>query len=293
MGDDSGRWIVETINDAEGFRMALTAENGLEEVDSVQSLALFDNRTFGRVMILDGAVQVTTADEFIYHEMMAHVALFAHGAVRRVLIVGGGDGGIAREVLRHRDVEAVTLVEIDQAVIDLALAELPQISAGAFDDPRLTVVIADGSRYVAECAERFDVIVVDSPDPVGAGKALFGRSFYSACRNLLTERGILVTQSGMPFLRPDWFADHAGDLAAVFPHRRFFLTTVPTYTGGPMAHGFSPLDPASVALSEEVVAERHAASGLSLKCWTPALHGAAFALPGYVERLVAPPADRS
>jgi len=285
MTEERGRWMVETVNDAQGFRMALSADEGLSESDGLQDLVLFANRTFGRVMMLDGAVQVTTADEFIYHEMMTHVALFAHGAVRRVLIVGGGDGGIAREVLRHAAVEVVTMVEIDRSVVDLARRELPQVSDGAFEDPRLDLVIADGAAFVADCAVRFDVIIVDSPDPVGPGKVLFEPEFYAACRRLLSERGILVTQSGMPFLTPDWFAGHASDLAAVFPERGFYLSTVPSYTGGPMAHGFSPIDPATLTVSEATLAARYAASGLSLKYWTPALHGAAFALPGYVARL--------
>lgn len=286
MSDNQPDWVVETINDNEGFRLALTAENGFTTVDSSQNLGLFENRTFGRVMILDGAVQVTTADEFIYHEVMTHIALFAHGAARRVLIVGGGDGGIAREVLRHRGVERVRLVEIDRAVVDLAARVLPEVSAGAFEDPRLDLVIADGAAHVATTDDRYDVVIVDSPDPVGPGKVLFGRPFYADCRRVLAEGGILVTQSGMPFLRPDWFAAHAADLASVFPERRFFLSTVPSYTGGPMAHGFAPLDPAVLAVSEETLAAREAESGFSLGYWTPAVHRGAFALPPYVARLL-------
>lgn len=279
------RWIVETVNDAQGFRTALSAQGDVVSPESFQDLVLFRNPTFGRVMVLDGGIQLTTADEFIYHEAMAHVALFAHGAVRRVLILGGGDGGIAREVLRHAVVESVTLVEIDRAVVDLALEHLPEVSAGAFDDPRLSLVIDDGAAFVAGTAERYDAIIVDSPDPIGPGAALFGRPFYALCRGLLREGGVMVTQSGMPFLGREWFAGHAADLASVFPHRRFFLSAVPTYTGGPMAHGFCPLDPALLAVPEETLSARYRASGLALSYWTPALHRAAFALPAYIERL--------
>lgn len=283
---DDQRWIAETVSDSEGFRMLLAAEDEPTTVAGMHDLALFTNRTFGRVLILDGAVQVTTADEFIYHEMMAHVPLFAHGTVRRVLIVGGGDGGIAREVLRHGGVEHVTLVEIDRDVIDLAKELLPEVSAGAFDDPRLSVVIADGAAFVAKSGDQFDVIIVDSPDPSGPGKVLFEPAFYQACKALLGERGILVTQSGMPFLTADWFAGHAGVLAAAFPGRRFYLSTVPSYTGGPMAHGFSTAAPDANAPDEATLAARAAAAGIECRYWNPAVHLAAFALPGYITRLV-------
>ena len=286
MQDDERHWITETVNDPEGFRVLLAANGPPTTVAGLHDLAVFDNPTFGRVLILDGAFQVTTADEFVYHEMMAHVPLFAHGAVRRVLIIGGGDGGIAREVLRHRSVEHVTLVEIDRAVVDLAVRLLPEISAGAFDDPRLSLVIDDGAAFVAGTAERFDVVIVDSPDPIGPGAVLFEDAFYAACRRCLTGRGILVTQSGMPFLTADWFAGHAETLRRVFPERRVFLTTVPSYTGGPMAHGFCALDPASADPGEAELAARAEASGLALRYWTPAIHRAAFALPGYIARLV-------
>ncbi|MEM0905965.1 MAG: polyamine aminopropyltransferase [Pseudomonadota bacterium] len=286
----AGRWVIEHVNDDQGFRTALLAQGDVHTADSVQNLALFNNATFGRVMILDGAIQVTTADEFIYHEMMAHVPLFAHGAAKEVLIIGGGDGGIAREVLRHQGVEAVTLVEIDQAVVDLAREHLPQVSDGAFDSPRLKLVITDGAAFVAQTDKQFDVIIVDSPDPVGAGKVLFEPHFYQACFQALRDDGILVTQSGMPFLTPDWFQRHAVQLNDVFPARAFYLTTVPSYTGGPMAHGFSAKT-ARHDVSVETLSARSAAIAGDLKYWTPALHRAAFALPRYIETLcgTAPP----
>lgn len=284
-GDDA-RWIVETINDEQGYRIALSAPDGIETVAGMHDLALFTNPIFERVLMLDGAIQVTTADEFIYHEMMTHVALFAHGAVRRILIVGGGDGGIAREALRHASVEEVTLVEIDRDVVDLARRTMPEVSNGAFDDPRLRLVIADGAAFVREGTAQYDAIIVDSPDPVGAGKVLFEPAFYAACKARLAPRGVLVTQSGMPFLTPDWFKAHMRDLASVFPDRATFLSTVPSYAGGPMAHGFCPLDASLIDVSQETLAARHAEAGMGLGYWTPALHHGAFALPGYIARML-------
>ncbi|MEM9222670.1 MAG: polyamine aminopropyltransferase, partial [Pseudomonadota bacterium] len=236
--------------------------------------------------ILDGGFQITSGDEFIYHEMMAHVPLFAHGSAERVLIIGGGDGGIARELLRHRTVEAVTLVEIDKAVVDLALSQFPQVSAGAFSSERLDLTIADGAAFVAETDERYDVIIVDSPDPVGAGKVLFDRSFYVQCHRILRAGGILITQSGMPFLTPDWFSGHAADLSLVFKHADYYLSTVPSYTGGPMAHGFATDNGSRSAVTTDLLRQRYRDAGaFPLSYWTPEVHGAAFALPPYIERL--------
>ncbi|MCF3935140.1 polyamine aminopropyltransferase [Acuticoccus sp. M5D2P5] len=279
-------WVVEHINDAFGFRTALKAVGGVRMIDSAQQLAVFENPTFGRVMILDGAYQITTADEFVYHEMMAHVPLFAHGAARDVLVIGGGDGGVAREILRHDTVRSLTMVEIDRAVVDLALEIFPEVSAGAFDDPRLALVIDDGAAFAARAEGRYDVIIVDAPDPIGAGAALFTPAFYAGCRAMLRPGGVMVTQSGMPFLAADWLPGHAANLRSVFADVAFFLTTVPTYTGGPMAHGFSTDDAALKAVPVEVLAERHARTGLRMRYWSPQVHSAAFALPPYVEAVV-------
>ncbi|MEM6761665.1 MAG: polyamine aminopropyltransferase [Pseudomonadota bacterium] len=284
MGNET--WVTETVNDADGFRTSLKAAGPPRRLESTQDLQVFDSIAFGKVMMLDGAFQITAADEFIYHEMMAHMPLFSHPNAERVLIIGGGDGGIAREALRHPSVTAATLVEIDAAVVALCRSEFEGVSAGAFDDPRLSVVIADGATFVAETDERFDVVIVDSPDPVGAGAVLFTEAFYAGCRRVLRPGGILVTQSGMPFLTPDFFRAHAATLARVFPHRRFFTSTVPSYTGGPMAHGFSSDDPGRSGTATEALAARQSALGLTFRYWTPAIHQAAFALPQYVADLV-------
>jgi spermidine synthase len=285
---DDGDWVIETINDPVGFRTALWANGGLRTVPSSQELGVFENPTFGRVMILDGAYQLTTGDEFIYHEMMTHIPLFAHGAAREVLVIGGGDGGVAREVLRH-PVERLVMVEIDAAVVQLAKELFPQVSAGAFDDPRFELVIADGARFVEDGENRFDVVIVDSPDPEGEGAALFTPAFYAGCRRLLRPGGVMVTQSGMPFLRPDWLAQHARQLRSAFEDVGFFLSTVPSYTGGPMAHGFASDDADLRKTPAETIEARYDALGrFPTRYWTPRLHAASFALPAYVEAAVGP-----
>ncbi len=284
---DWAGWATETINDDAGFRLSLRVDRTVRELQGDQALAVFETPSFGRVLTLDGVVQVTTGDEFVYHEMMAHVPLFAHGAARDVLILGGGDGGVAREVLRH-PVESVTLVEIDRAVVDLMVSEMPSVAAGAFEDPRLSLVIADGAAFVRDTARTFDAIIVDAPDPVGAGAALFTGAFYERCRRVLRRGGVMVCQSGMPFLTGAWLREHAATLRTAFEDVGFFLSTVPSYTGGPMAHAFVSNDAALKSVSQETLEERARALGLATRYWTPAVHRGAFALPPYVAERVAP-----
>ena len=170
--------FTETLSDACGqtFRIdKVYFENKTEH----QHLMIFHNAALGRVMVLDGVVQTTEKDEFVYHEMMAHVPLLAHGKAKQVLIVGGGDGGMLREVLKHRSVEQVTMVEIDSAVIEMAKEYLPNHSQGAFDDARANIVIADGMDFVRDTGQRFDVIISDSTDPIGPGEILFSDDFYA------------------------------------------------------------------------------------------------------------------
>ena len=194
------RWIEETLH--RGFRARLRADRVLfDSQTELQNLIIFETPDFGRVMMLDGVVQLSTKDEFVYHEMMSHVPLFAHGRARKALIIGGGDGGVLRESLKHPELEAVTLCEIDRGVIDLCREYFPEVSAGAYDDPRTRIVIADGTKFVAETDERFDVIMVDSTDPIGPGAVLFTREFYADCRRALAGGGVLVTQNGIPFLQ--------------------------------------------------------------------------------------------
>ena len=238
-------------------------------------------------MVLDDIVQTTEGDEFIYHEMLAHVPLFAHGGTaRRVLIVGGGDGGMLREVVRHRDVERVVQVEVDAGVIETCRKHLPNHSAGAFDDPRAEVVIADGARFVAETAERFDVFICDSTDPEGPGTVLFSPEFHAGCRRCLTPGGVLVTQSGVACFQPEVARDTARGLSGTFRDSHFFSAAVPTYAGGIMLFGWASDDPTLRAVPIETLRERHAESGIRTRYYNPEIHVASFALPQYVRELV-------
>ncbi|MGY6411360.1 MAG: polyamine aminopropyltransferase [Alkalilacustris sp.] len=277
-------WMQERLH--RDYAQALRVERVLYDSESDhQRLRLFENGRFGRVLTLDDVVQTTEADNFIYHEMMAHVPILAHGSARRVLIIGGGDGGLAREVLRHGSVARVTMVEIDRSVVEFSRQYLPSLSAGAFDDPRLDLVIDDGAAFMARPGDLFDVILVDSTDPQGPGEVLFTERFYAHARNRLAEGGILVTQNGVPFMQPDELAASMRAFRALFADWGCYLCTVPSYAGGPMALGWAT-DGVARAVPLTTLQARFAEAGLDTDYYTPEVHQAAFALPGYVRRLL-------
>lgn len=288
-GKDGGeaRWVRETLHEAAGFATTYRADKVLyEESTDHQHLVIFDNPLFGRMMSLDGATQVTTRDEFIYHEMMAHVPILAHGAVRSVLIIGGGDGGILREVARHKSVETITMVEIDPAVTDFCKAHLPMISDGAFEDRRLNLVFADGAKFVSEANGPYDVIIVDSTDPVGPGAVLFEESFYRDCAARLTPGGVLVTQNGVPFMQAEELKSTLGKFRKLFRVASCYLATIPTYVGGPMAMGWGTDNETLKTQPLDMLEKRFAEAGFATRYYTPEVHRAAFALPRYVQDIV-------
>ncbi|MBY6200130.1 polyamine aminopropyltransferase [Maritalea mobilis] len=277
-------WNIERLHDDHLQGLRITTEF-YDSATEHQRIRVFENPTFGRIMTLDGVVQVTEADNFIYHEMLTHVPILAHGNVKRVLIVGGGDGGMAREVLKHDGVEQVTMVEIDGGVVDFCKQYLPGISAGAFDDPRLDLVIADGAGFMKENADFYDVIIVDSTDPVGPGEVLFTDTFYGHARARLAEGGILVTQNGVPFLQGEELTNTMRAFRALFSDATCYLATIPTYAGGPMAFGWGTNGTARQT-DLATLRARFEAAGLSTDYYTPEVHQGAFALPPYVARLI-------
>ena len=249
-----------------------------------QHLIIFDNPRFGRVMALDGVIQTTEADEFVYHEMMVHVPMNTHLNPKHILIIGGGDGGILREVLKHNLVESVTQVEIDRAVIDLCVEYFPNHSRGAFNDPRLNLVINDGASFIANNRKSFDIIITDSTDPIGPGEVLFESEFYRGCADALAKDGILVTQNGVPFMQGDEITSTYRRWKPYFKTRSFYLTPVPTYIGGTMAIGFaskSEITEPSLAKLEEC------AKGIrDLRYYSPEVHLGAFGLPRFIRSLM-------
>ncbi|HVJ51180.1 MAG TPA: polyamine aminopropyltransferase [Aliidongia sp.] len=272
-------WFTETLHAGVAQRLVISRliHHGRTEW---QEVMVFDNPVFGRVVALDGALQVTERDEFIYHEMLTHVPILAHGRVRRVLIMGGGDGGILRRCLMHAGVAEVTMVEIDGEFVELMRRHVPSISAGAFEDARVRLVIGDGAEFM-RMARDFDVIIVDSTDPTGPGAVLFSPEFYADCQKALTPGGVLVTQSGVPFLQDEELTLVQARLGAVFADATCYQASIPTYYGGAMAFGWASDDAGLRRHDRAALAARYEAAGLVTRYYTPEIHQASFALPGY------------
>src|SRR6266496_2714619 len=230
------RRIPETLFDDIGIRMTYEVERVIYELQTEhQHLVLFEHPFFGKMLMLDGATQVTSADEFVYHEMMAHVPILAHGRAREVLIVGGGDCGVAEEVLKHKSVKRLTQVEIDASVIEFAKEHFPEFTKPVFADKRFESVIDDGMKFVARSDRSFDVIIVDSTDPLGPGKVLFSERFYAACKRCMAKGGVMVTQNGVPIFQPGELKSSVTKFRKLFADGCCYVAAIPTYIGGHMA----------------------------------------------------------
>lgn len=278
-------WFEESLYPH--WRQAFKVEKTIFEVGTgVQSLVIFETPGFGRVLSLDGVIQVTEGDEFVYHEMLAHVPVLAHGNAKSVCIVGGGDGGMLREMLKHPGIETATLVEIDAGVIDMCTQYMPSISAGAFDDPRAEIIIADGIEFMAKTDRKFDVIVIDSTDPIGPGEVLFTEAFYADCAKRLTQDGIIVTQNGVPFLQPEELRQTQARLRPHYRDVGFFVAAVPTYVGGFMTLGWASHSPRPRSETLETIQARFDAAPFATRYYTPEIHRACFALPKFVQDML-------
>jgi len=250
-----------------------------------QHIRIFETRSFGRVLSLDDVVQTTERDAHIYHEMLAHVPLLSHAAPQRVLIVGGGDGGCLREVLRH-PVELAIMVEIDEAVVTACRKHMPGISAGAFEDPRARLEIADGARWLFESDERFDAILIDSSDPVGPNEPLFNGDFYRACATHLAPDGLIAAQHGVAFTQPDAFRRGFEAMASAIEFAAPYRIAVPSYSGGPLCITMGARAKEQIMTPGETLAARAAERALTFRHYTPNLHRAAFALPRDIDDLI-------
>jgi spermidine synthase len=250
-----------------------------------QDIVVFESFTHGRVMLLDGVVQITERDEFVYQEMLTHVPLLAHGQAKDVLIIGAGDGGVLRRVLQHRTVERAVMVEIDGEVIRLAKEHMPAIAGDAWNDPRAEVIVGDGIDYVRTApAASFDVVIVDSTDPIGVGEVLFTDEFYANAARLLSADGLIVNQCGVPFMQADELRETNLRRAKAFPDTWAYVAAVPTYVGGYMTLGWAAKDAAMRAHDAPTIRARAEAAGVlgTTRYWTPEVHVGAFALPPYI-----------
>ena len=248
-----------------------------------QELIIFSNPLYGRIMALDGVIQTTEKDEFIYHEMFAHVPLLSHPNPKKVLIVGGGDGGLLREVCKYSCIESITMVEIDESVVEISKQYLPKHSQGSFNDKRLNLVIADGLEFVRSTNERFDVILSDSTDPIGPGEALFAENFYECCAKILNESGILVTQNGVSFLQTEELVTTKARMQEHFKEVKFYQADVPTYVAGNMNYAWASKN---VEICIDKARKRLQEFGIETNYFTPELYQSAFNLPKYIQQAI-------
>lgn len=249
-----------------------------------QRIDVFDSPEFGRFLTLDGYMMLTEKDEFIYHEMITHVPMAVHPAVKNVLVIGAGDGGVIRELTRYPEIEHIDLVEIDELVVEVCKKYLPKTSC-RLDDPRLSIHYEDGVRFVRSCEEQYDLIIVDSTDPFGPGEGLFTREFYGSCFKALCKDGIMVNQHESPFYQADAVACQRAHKRIVesFPISRVYQAHIPTYPSGHWLFGFASKKYHPLKDLREAAWNL---KGLSCSYYTTTLHKGAFYLPAYVEKML-------
>lgn len=270
-------WYTEKQTENFGITMKIKRTMAHERT-GFQELAMIETEEYGNMLVLDGMVMTTVRDEFVYHEMVAHPALFTHPNPEAVLVVGGGDGGVIREVLKHPGVKKAVLVEIDGKVIEYSKRYLPSI-AGWLDDPRVEVIVNDGYMHIHDHKATYDVIMVDSTEPVGPAVNLFTKGFYQGIHDALKEEGIFVAQTDNPWFKADLIRGVNRDVKETFPIVRVYCANIPTYPSGlwTFTLGSKKHDP--LAVDESAIPE------LDTKYYSPRLHKAAFALPKFVEEL--------
>lgn len=269
-------WVTEFQTPSLGFTCKTTETLRVEQTD-FQHLAVVCTEQFGKMLLLDGMVMTTEKDEFVYHEMITMVPLNSHPSPSNVLIIGGGDGGALREVTRHPLVKHATLVDIDGRVIDASRDFFPGLSC-SFDDPKAEVIVDDGIKYIQDRKNEFDVIIIDSTEPVGPAVQLFSKEFYQNCFDALKEDGMLVVQSESPFFNEDVIKMAYGSIESVFPLTKLYLANIPTYPSGMWSFtvGSKKYDPEKIVNT----------TTQPLKYYNPSLHRAAFQLPNFVQNII-------
>lgn len=275
-------WHIE--RQSEGTDLRIRIEKILFEHQSeYQSIRVIETETFGRILVVDGYIMMTEKDEFIYHEMMAHVPMSVIGEPSRALVIGGGDGGVVRELVRHECLQRVDLVEIDGDVIVTSERFFPSVASG-LSDPRVTVRIEDGIRFVAEAEEEYDLIIVDSTDPfTGPGEGLFTEEFYRDCSRILRKGGILVNQHESPYYceNASVAKEMHGKMRRAFPICTVYQAYIPTYPSGHWLFGFASkdVDPPGDAVPGRM-------DGIDTRYFNEEVRKASFALPNYVRELL-------
>ena len=278
-----GRWVEENHDDQYRFGFRVTKELFSGQSD-FQKVEVVETAGHGKMLLNDGLVMVSERDEFVYHDMMAHVPLFTHPDPKRVLVIGGGDGGTAREVLRHPYVEHCRMVEIDDMVVESCRQHIP-LTSSVFDHPKLQLDIADGVKFLAETDEKYDVILIDSTDPIGPAAPLFGTDFYKNVYRALTDEGIVVAQAENGFYEQEAQVALVKIVSELFPICRLYNYSNLTYPGGLWSFLLSSKKFHPV---KDFVPDRVTSSGLDFKYYNEDIHRASFAQPSFIRKAVAP-----
>ncbi|MDX8291185.1 polyamine aminopropyltransferase [Metabacillus indicus] len=271
-------WFTEKQTNSFGITGKVRRTLESEQTD-FQQLDMLETEEFGNMLLLDGMVMTSEKDEFVYHEMIVHVPLNTHPSPKKVLVVGGGDGGTIREVLKHPAVESVMQVEIDGKVVEYSKKHLPSISS-SYGDSRVKLLIGDGYEHILNCENVYDVILVDSTEPVGPAAGLFTRGFYAGISKALKHDGMFVAQTDNPWFKSDLIKNVMNDAGEVFPITRLYTCNIPTYPSGMWTFtlGSKKYDPLEVTV--ENIRE------MDTKYYTPELHHASFVLPKFVKQLI-------
>lgn len=271
-------WLTEKQTD--GYNVKWKVNDILyTKKTKYQELAVLELQEFGKTLVLDGAIQVTEKDEHIYNEMISHVPLNTHPNPESVLIIGGGDGGVLREVLKYDSVKKVDMVEIDEEVIYASKTYLPSIGC-CFDDPRASVIVEDGIKYVRETDRKYDVIIVDSSDPVGPAVHIFEYDFYNNCKKILNEDGILTAQTQSPFFYPEVLKRCYNNMKGLFKHANLYIACVPTYPSGLWSFtiGSKKYNPLEIEVEDR--------AGLNTKYFCAEIYRTCFGLPRFIRELI-------
>lgn len=274
------RWYYESL--FKDTNLGIKVKSCLYEgCSKFQNIQVFDTYGFGRILVLDGITQTTEKDEFIYHEMLTHVPMISHPQPKNVLIIGGGDGGILREALKY-PVRQVSLVEIDKKVIELSKKYLSKICKNSFQDKRANIIIGDGARFLKSYKDYFDVIIIDSSDPIGPSKILFKTLFYRDVFKAMTKDGIVVRQAGSSFFQSDVLKLSLRRIKKIFPIVEVYGINVPTYIGGifDIVLASKKIDPHSVDFSKVVLKYKYFCR--NTKYYNPKIHFCSFTLPNYI-----------
>jgi spermidine synthase len=277
-----GLWFQDCIEFGHGSTLSIKVKDVLYHGrSSFQEIAILETEKMGRLLVIDGVTMLTEYDEFAYHEMISHVPLLIHPKPSRVLVIGGGDGGTVREVLKHPEVQSVHLCEIDESVVSACRQYLPSLAAG-LDDPRVMIFYEDGARFIADHPKSYEIIIVDSTDPIGPGQVLFQEPFYAHMKKALTDQGIAVTQCESMYLHRPVIEGVHTFARKLYPKLGYYYTLVPTYPSGLIGFFFcsKELDP----LAE--IDMKRAAKLQDLKYYSPEIHRAAFCLPRFVREFL-------